>query len=502
MALPTIKPSWIKTYKSRADFSTKRIEKENQVRSTWSNHNAYFNKANNIVSKNDDWTSQRSKNKSLNAVEKLFNEIESKESSLNNLEYRRDKLRSLIYSEDEKYRKEIQSLRGNRYSSTEAMQEKLDALAAAKETKRKKEADEKLYEHWRQNEPRLRELESKRIEKNALGQWENQIQKKEEVIKTNFETQRKLDNYLKEENLRAQAEEIKKEEARKMKARMLAEEQQQQITELKRKESEADFLRGEEQKLIENEQLLEKTEAKRKLFDEQRKRQDYGMVLIRQYKQQLKRKSKQVQEALEHDLQLLKEINQIEKQEIQLKQDQKEERRKDAEFMQRVIEDQLRVEKIREAEVDQLYQQEANRQWRKRESEWEMERLARDRLINAVFQERQQQIQHKMEQIQQRKQESIMEREQLLEELEDHQRLTHRENEAALSQRKIREQELHEQITARESERQMQQRREMEDYDLEKLQEMRMNEMYSEEAKRIDLNSSNKCFRRKRVAFT
>lgn len=43
-------------------------------------------------------------------------------------------------------------------------------------------ADEKLYEHWRSNCPKLREVESRELEKHVVGEWSKQKERKEQVI--------------------------------------------------------------------------------------------------------------------------------------------------------------------------------------------------------------------------------------------------------------------------------------------------------------------------------
>ena len=501
MALPTMKPSWVNSYKTNVDFTARRVERENDFRSKWENNYSYFKKANNIVAKNDEWTSERSKKRSSKAVDKLFNDIESRERE-KGLEERRHRLRILLTQEDKDYKAELRHLRVNKTNDVSTMQERVDELNAAKEEKRKKEAEQKLYDHWRQNEPTLRKLESAKTSQNVVNSWENQIQDKDEIAKTNRESERKIEHYMELENLKAQQKEIEKGKERHLKGKALGEEQRQQIHELRKREKEAELLRHEEEKLLENDRLLHEAEIRRKMFENERKKQDYGMVLIRQYKQQLLRKSKQVQEALEHDLRLLVDVAEKEKHELQLQQDQKQKRKADADYMKRVIEDQLRIEKVREAELDQLYQQEASRQWRKRESEWEQERLARERLISAVLEERQKQIQEKMEVLQLQKEESVMERERLLEAMEEHQQLTHREDDEQTFRKKQREQEIMDQITAREKERERQMHQERVALEEKRYEEAKYNVMLEKEAQQINSNISQPSFRRRRIAFT
>jgi len=504
MALPTMRPHWVKTFKTPAELSKINVERRD--------YNLEKNKANNRFFVNNEvtankakaWTSQTSLKKSMSSIDKLFDDA-NKIEKLDELNKRRQKLRELIERENKEFQEELKQKRlylGNKDIST--MRQRVDDLQAEKEEKRKLLAEEKLYEHWRKNEPRLRQIESEKVKKTVVNKWGEQLTERNEVQKTARDAESKLNHYMELEQLKAMEKEKKREEERMKKQKQISKDLRDQMAALQERERETEILKEEEERLNEHQSLLQDAEIKRKQYLEDKKKQELGRVLIRQYKLQLKRKSKQVQEALEIDLKILNEIASKEKEERMIESSRKEKLKADADYMQKVIGDQLRLEKSREAELDLLYQEEASRQWRKRESEWERERIARERLMQAVLEERQEQINEKMERVHEQQKVSIEERERLLEQLEEHEVLTHREQVYGENKKKQREEELKQQITSRETEREKSHRKEQELLQQKRLDEDHYEDVIQREANRINQhqNSSFPSFRRKKVAFT
>ncbi|XP_057295765.1 trichoplein keratin filament-binding protein-like isoform X2 [Hydractinia symbiolongicarpus] len=438
----------------------------------------------------------------MNAVDKLFSK-EIRNEKYEQLFQRREKLRELLSKENKAYEIELRERRKYHGKDFKAMQQRVDDLQAEKEAHRKQLAQEKLHDHWRKNEPRLREIEYERNKKYVTSRWKDQVAEKEQVVELAKEQDRKLDKILKLQNEAALEEEKRKVEETALKNKILADELKQQMALLHRKEEESKMLKAEEEKLRHHNEALLESEKIRKDFENQRKKREFGRILIRQYKQQLKQRSKEVQEALKFDLKILAEIAEKEKKEELIKSARREKIKADAEYMHQVVADQLRLEKTREAELDMLFQEEASRQWRKRESEWERERLAREKLMKSVFEERQQQIEAKMEHIRAKQQETIEERELLLQQMEEHQLLTHRKENEKLTKRRQREEEIQEQITARETERERQKRKEKEESERARFEEEQYEDMLAQEATRlnVDTYSPPVSFRRKKVAF-
>ena len=482
---------------SQFDCTTRRLEKENQLRTLWQENERYFHKTSTLVSKNKEWSSDQSKVRSSNAVNKILN-IVDKKNTIEKLEERRSKLSKLLKQEDEAYKGELKQKRIS-ICDFDTMQQRLQVLTSLKETKRQEDVEAKLYEHWKTNDPRLREAESKRYNKIVASSWKNQVDDKRMKTQHLLESEREIQQIYENENYKCKLEEERNNDERKAKAKLLAKEQQRQLFELKQKEEETKFLKKEEQNLQESEELIHKTKLQRNSLLEQRKKQKYGMFLIQQNRQNLLRKSKQIQEDLQYDLKLLKQINKKENEEYQLKKDLQEEIRKDAVYMQTVLENQLRVEKIRESEMEKLYQKESSLQWQKRNSEWEMEKVAREKLINTVLDERDNQIQLKRETLNLIKKETLKERELLLQKIEEHQLSTQREKDKQEAQKNKIELELKEQIMAKRAQIELEKQFAIREYELKSTQKKQVEERLSRE---INQMTREPCFRRKRIPFT
>ena len=291
-------------------------------------------------------------------------------------------------------------------------------------------------------------------------------------------------------------------EAKRREEKEAARQLQLQMKELRIREKEAAMLKQEQERL-ENEQMkIDEAEEKRKRFEEERKRRSHGRVLIQQHKAQMKRKSHEVQKALEMDLEILRNMAAKEEEEVALKTTRREKARADSEYMRQVLEEQLRVEKSREAELDMLYRDEAARMWQKRDAEWERERLARERLMTEVLDERKLQIEQKMSEVRKRHEESLKTQEELLNEMEAVNRMTEREKKVEEEKRKLRERELQTQITER-RERDMETKsREQEKLKSQRREESAYQQMIRHEAERItERDMGQRSYRRRKIAF-
>eukprot|EP00794_Sanderia_malayensis_P013779 gene13779-15221_t len=446
MALPTLQPFWVKNFKNTSEaMMVKRNQDQADFREKWNKNSQYFQKSEVETSKQKYWASDGSYHKSMGAADEAY----KKSTKQAILEKRRNQLAQLICKENSQYEAEMKDLRLCNSGKLIQMRERADELKEAKEERRKKIAEEKLYENWKANEPELRNVQFEQNKKSVIKKWGEQVTEREDIQKTARDEERRLSHKMELERLRAMEEEAKKAEERKMENIEMKRQLQRQITELKLKEEESLMLKREEEQLERQKLLIEESEEKRKRFDEQRKKQEYGRVLVRQYKAQLRRKSRQVQEALELDLKILEDLAREQEDNTALKTARREQARADAEEMRKVVAEQLKLEKKREAELDLLYQEEAARQWQKRETEWERERIARERLMKEVLGERQKQVDDRMHIVQQRQQESIEERENLLHEMEKYQMGVLEEKELETQRKKEREQEIVQQITSR-----------------------------------------------------
>ncbi|EDO35876.1 predicted protein [Nematostella vectensis] len=433
MALPTLQPYWMKNYKSRSEgLMVRRNQNEADRRQAWDGNAKYF------------------------------------------------------------HRNEIEATKQRAWGSDTCFQERAEELKSGKETRRKELAQQKLYEHWKQNAPELRQIESEQFKEHVVESWgelnqnnlksmwlragESKLLKKQGTpnLKTAREEDRRINAVMERDRLLAVHKEHEKEEARRRGEKVIAEQLRGQMEELKLREEEAVMLKKEQEMLIAEQQRIEQAEEQRRALEEARRKREFGRVLLRQHKAQMMRKSQEIQQALELDLKILEAMAKEESKDKEIMTSRREKAKADAEYMRQVVADQLKLEREREAELDMLYRDEAARMWSKREAEWERERLARERLMAEVLAERKRQLDDKMSRLRQRQEESIESREELLRELEVVQRMTARERLEEDKKRRDADIQMRAQIEARRERDLEAAMREQEEFDRQKtLVEMR-----------------------------
>lgn len=423
----------------------RRRNQDTDFREKWSNTANYFLKNDIEMTKQRAWESEDSLQESVQTYSKNKKDEEKRR----NLERRRVKLSQMLKMERNLYEAELKGYSNDNYTRLEEMKDRAGTLRSAREEKRRNIAQEKLYEHWRQNNPDIRQIESEQLQKHVIGTWTGQIVEKQERMTSARIEQVEYEKQMEKERLEAIARDNKKMEEKLEQERKLKEQLKEQMLELQAREAESNLLKKEEEELAKQLWELDELENKRKQIEEKRKKLDFGRVLLRQHVAQMRRHSKQIQEELEFDKQILESLMEKEAELQQVQTARKEKAKADASWMKKVIEEQIRVEKAREAELDQLYQDEAARMWQKREAEWEKERRARERLMKEVFESRNEQIEDRMEEVRQRLEDSIEHREQLLQELEIAKQLTKRDQDKIDADRKQLKLDLKEQITAR-----------------------------------------------------
>ncbi|XP_002734122.1 trichoplein keratin filament-binding protein-like [Saccoglossus kowalevskii] len=484
MALPTLPAYWQMKYKNIQEKNiVQRRNHDHDFREKWAQNANYFHQSDVQTTKQRAWSSDSSFQDSMDAF-KRKHESETKKIRLTE---RRRKLQQLIQSERDQYEAELKGLSSDNYRRLDSMRERSEELKTQKETARKQIADEKLYQHFRKNNPDLRKIESEQHKQFVINKWSEQVEEMEDRLESAREDKRKFDEELERERLAAVERDRKYQEAKyrdeKEQAAMLKE----QMMELRAREAEASRLKQAEADLMKQQWQLEQLESQRKALEERRKKSELGRVLTRQYKAQLRRRSQQVQEALELDRRILAALAEKQDEDMQVQTARREKARADAAWMKQVVEDQLKLEQAREAELDMLYRDEAARVWQKRESEWEREKKARERLMSEVLQGRQEQIHDKMEEVRIQQEESLERREELIRDLELAQQLTHREQAVAEQKKKETRAEIDAQLTER-RDREAEARRRLEDeLERERMAERDYEEMLREEASQMSI---------------
>lgn len=416
---------------------------ESDFRQRWVETADYFNKSNVTAAKQQAWGSDKTfQDRGMDSHKKSC----ERDIKAIKLKRRQEKLRELLFDESRELEAQLKEMSRENYDRLDAMKERAEGLRSAREEKRKQIAEEKLYDHWQQNNPEMRQVQSELLKEHVTGEWSHQIEEAKQQAEEERRHKEELERKMEEERLAAIERDRQKEEEKLMAEKELRDHLKQQMLELKHREGEAEELKYQQEILLREQWEMEHLEAERQKKEEQRKRMDLGRALLHQHKAQMMRKSRRIQEELEQDRQLLEDMIHKEKEEITLQTARREKARADAQWMKQVIEDQLRLEKAREAELDTLFQDEAARQWQKRESEWERERQARQRLMDEVLEGRQEQINEKLEEVRLRQQESLERREKLLQEIEIANQLTRREQENAKVEQEEFQKNLKEQI--------------------------------------------------------
>ncbi|KAH9524291.1 hypothetical protein Btru_054065 [Bulinus truncatus] len=417
---------------------------EDDFRNKWSNTANYFKTSDVWAAKQNAWSSSQGFQDSMDA----YNETKNQDAKSRSLRIRKDKLALKLAEESKAYEAELRELSKSNFERLEDMKSRVDDLKTAREEKRQRLVEEKLYQHWRENNPDLRKVESSLLQDHVVGEWGDQIVEKEERLESERREKTAFEQQMEKERLAALQLERQKERERLKEEQTLKEILREQMEEYKRKEAEARAWKQQQEELMRQKWELERIEEYQRKREEERRKKDLGRVLLRQHKTQMMHKSKIIQEELEQDRRLLEDLIAKENEHLALQSARREKARADAQWMKEVIEDQLKVEKAREAELDMLYQDEAARMWEKRAAEWDRERQARQRLMAEVLESRQEQIALKLDELQKQQEESLQRREELVREMEIAQQMTRREEEDQKQSKLTTKADLQEQMKA------------------------------------------------------
>ncbi|XP_040859716.1 trichoplein keratin filament-binding protein [Ochotona curzoniae] len=446
MALPTLPSRWCsrRPLDQQAAWQRQR-EQEARLRQQWDQNSHYFRTSDIRASKQAEWSSSTSYLRSMHAYQRE----KVKEEKRRSLEARREKLRQLMLEEQDLLARELEELRLSMNLRESRIRERHGNLRSAREEQRKLMAEQLLYEHWKKNNPRLREIELDLHRKHVVDSWEIQKEEKKQEEASREQEEKRHENEY--ETARREAMERMKaeQERRQLEDKLQAEALLQQMEELKLKELEASKLKKEQENLLRQRWELERLEEERKQMAAFRQKAELGRFLRHQYNAQLNRRAQQIQEELEADKQILQALLEKEDEDQRLQLARREQAVADAAWMKQVIEEQLQLERAREAELQMLLREEAKEMWEKREAQWARERSARDRLMSEVLAGRQQQIQEKIEQNRQAQEESLKHREQLIRSLEEARESARREHEQSKELKSARKQELEAQVAER-----------------------------------------------------
>jgi trichoplein keratin filament-binding protein len=463
------------------------------------------------------WTSDKSYKTSMNAYARQQEDtVEQKEEKKRLLKLRQEKLDKMLNEEKFSLENELKQLRisnasqlnpigtgnigvslnignvSNRseaptprgLNTVDALKQRAETLRSAREDERKKIAQEKLYEHWRVNNPELREIESKKLNNHVVNNWEVQIDEKNEKLIKEKEYDEEYVRYLEKERERALEKDTELKRLKLNRELELKEILKQQMIELKQREAENEILKREESELMQERIQMQQLDEDRKENEKKYENKEYGKQLLRQHTAKLRKKAKEIQEALEFDLGILRQLSESQENQRNVESAKRHKAKADAEYMIGVLQEQLRLEKQREAELDSLFADEAAREWEKRNAEWEREKVARERLMNEVLDERKKQIEEKYEIIQLKKIESLERREELIKDMEQTQRLAQKERDKMSRLKQEFKQDIDNQVITRREAFQHENIEKIKDFEEEQIENQMYNELVEQEKKR------------------
>ncbi|XP_049623752.1 trichoplein keratin filament-binding protein [Suncus etruscus] len=441
MALPTLPSFWGSRTLVEQQLARQR-EHAARRQHQWDQNSHYFRLSDLRSSKQAEWSSHESYQRSMHAYqrEKLREEQRAR------LEDRRQRLQRLLLEEHCLLSQELQELRPSTGLGASGIRERHSQLRAAREEQQKQVAERLLYEHWKRNHPALREIELDLHKQHVVDSWGAQREEKRQQEAEEEKEKRRQENAYEAarreavQRLEAAAEDRRQEEERQAEALRL------QMEELKLKELEASKLKEEQDNLLRQRWELERLEEERTQMAARRRKAELGHCLRQQYNVQLNRQTQRVQEELEADRRILQALLEKEGEQRQASAARRGQAAADAAWMKQVIEEQLRLEREREEELQMLLRREAKEMWEKREAQWAREQSARDRLMREVLAGRQQQIQEKMEQNRQAQEEALRVREELIRDLEEAREAVRREREENSGLKAARKQELEAQV--------------------------------------------------------
>ncbi|TSR04335.1 Trichoplein keratin filament-binding protein [Bagarius yarrelli] len=449
MALPTLTSHWPGRIRPMERHLVRQREQESRRLQQWQAHSQYFKEQQVRSSKQAHWSSREFYQRSMSA----FRLDRLQDERMRSLEERRERLRSMLQEENVQLEKELRTR--NTGATVRQQQDRAEALRSAREERRKKLAQDLLKEHWKKNNPELRNVESELHKDHVVSQWQVQQQHKKQAEEQDAQERLRFENEYERSRKEALERMKEEEERRKKKESEKAEFLRQQMEELKIRDEESRRLQQEEDTLLSKRLELDQLEEDRRRAEDGRKKSEFGRLLSRQYRAQLKRRAQQVQEELG------------EEEERRAESVRRERAVADVAWMKGVLEEQLQLEREREAEFDLLHREEAQRVWDQREAQWERERKARERLMQEVLGVRQEQLQERMEEKRRARKECQRRRTELLQQLEEEEEEKRQQREQQEQQRTTRMQDINAQVAQKRREQwEEQQRFEQEEAEL------------------------------------
>lgn len=428
----------------------RRRQKEYENREAWVNTTQYFKHWDKQNTRYDNWTSEHYYQKSLDryyADKKHHEKVES-------LFVRREKLKKLLTEEETEYAMELrESPRNRRVIRKEVpinvLKEINVGLKLAEEDRRRHEAELKLYHQWRNENPIIRDFETKQNCQGLKLAWlDQQIEKRMAQEKHDVETKKMLED---RERLLKQEEEIERAEMAQeiAKEKILREQIEEHMEALKLNESKKQDLMKELGLAARKKNEIEEIIANRDKDLERRKCKEVALFNINQAKLKLRQKAVETEEQLRKEKLIIEDIEALKITDALQNEEQK---RKTKEAMQsylNYVKEQQKLEAQRQQYVSFIFDSEAKVMWQKQEKIWREEQATRDKLLNNVLCSVKKQVEEKIEKNEFERRMIEKEKEQVLQSVNDFQIQIGENKKILEKKRNERKYELEQQINDR-----------------------------------------------------
>lgn len=376
------------------EILARKRQKETDEMSKWSSQLNYYQNWNRNNNKFQNWTSPSYYNTCMSEYE-VLKERERKEKCL---EERRNKLQSLFFKEEQDYVSEMgispRNHKNGLYSRNvykmnntpiEVLKEVNIGLKLAEDEKRRQEAELKLYQQWKNENPILRNYERNQNNADLKLVWlDQQIEKRMEKEKTEEEVKQMIEQRSKqvkeEEEFEKQISEIHNQKEKEM-----FETIELQMKEIKIREEEASKLKVEELAALKKRLEIEDLISQRKEETKKKVQEEIAIFNLNQSKLKLRKKALQLEEELKTDKQLIDEIVKSQSvEEIQSEQKRNELKKAISSF-QKCVRDQQEIENQRQKYISFIFDSEARSMWEKQEKLWKIEETNREKLLQNVL---------------------------------------------------------------------------------------------------------------------
>jgi len=357
----------------------KKREAEVKREAFWSETSDYYTKVAKQSQKYNDLTSQEVRRASLEASSKEKERENRKQGLLG----RRNRLRVLYAQEKEMFQEELEKLPSGVRPITD-MRDQREKMRKEREEVMKKEAEIKMLQHWKINNPRFREAESSRGNIMVRRELEQQMKERKEGDEKKRQEDEVMDRMMVEEDRKKREELLRNEEGRKIKLLDMKKDLEMQMRELREREREMELWKRARVEQEELQRRVEQCEEDRKKVDTTRASRELETYQKRQHRLKLKVKTKQIQEDLEGDRRKLQEMEAITRLQDDVQEEKKKKAVEEVEWMRNVLEQQQEEERKREKELELMFAEEAAKMWAKQEEVWAREVTARKRLMDEV----------------------------------------------------------------------------------------------------------------------